>query len=169
MFVSPPLLNCNTCPGSTIYFKVKNPQNASSYFLYEGNDFKPLEQNTTGQFTVVAKPQTTYFLSRKLGECESEKTAVPLKFGDFKIEIPNTFTPNGDGINDVWEIKSLENYPGCTVSIYNRNGSLVYKAPAHNAFNGTRNGQPLPAGTYYYIISLNGDCKTLSGDLSILR
>ncbi|MEJ6981575.1 gliding motility-associated C-terminal domain-containing protein [Pedobacter sp. P351] len=168
--VSPPQLNTiNTCPGSIIYFKVANLENASSYFLYEGNDLKPLEQNTTGQFTVVAKPQTTYFLSRKLGDCESEKIAVPLEFGDFEPDIPNTFTPNADGINDVWEVKSLEKYPGCAVSIYNRNGSLVYKALAYKAFDGTRNGQPLPAGTYYYVISLNGDCKTLSGDLTILR
>ncbi len=36
------------------------------------------------------------------------------------LVVPNTFTPNNDGINDTWDIKYLDNYPNCTVKIYNR-------------------------------------------------
>jgi len=43
-------------------------------------------------------------------------------------EIPNTFTPNSDGINDTWVIKYLSSYPGCTMNIFNRYGVKVYSS-----------------------------------------
>lgn len=84
--------------------------------------------------------------------------------------IPNVFTPNGDGINDRWEIQYLESYPGVTVDIFNRYGSLVYHSLGYSrAWDGTYNGKPLPAGTYYYVINPKNGRKQLTGFVDIVR
>jgi gliding motility-associated-like protein len=86
------------------------------------------------------------------------------------IKIPNAFTPNGDGVNDVWNIQELSSYPQCTVSVYSRYGSLVYQSHGYPVpWDGTMNGNPLPAGTYYYIIDLYTDVPKLSGYVAVLR
>lgn len=86
------------------------------------------------------------------------------------IVIPNTFTPNGDGINDLWNITALQGYPGCTVTIFNRYGAVVYSGTGYpKAWDGTYNGNRLPNGTYYYIIDLKNGKKRLAGPVTILR
>lgn len=86
------------------------------------------------------------------------------------ITIPNTFTPNADGYNDLWAIKYLDAYTNCQVSVYNRNGGLVYQSKGYNtAWNGTSGGKPLPAGVYYYIIDLKDGKQPLSGNVTIIR
>lgn len=83
---------------------------------------------------------------------------------------PNTFTPNGDGINDVWEIKYLDQYPGCMLDIYNTAGQLVHRNTGYTKpWDGTNNGRPLPAGTYYYVIDPKSNRKKLAGYITILR
>jgi gliding motility-associated-like protein len=86
------------------------------------------------------------------------------------IIIPNAFTPNGDGINDTWDIKNLDTYPNCTVEIYNRWGENVYSSIGYGIpWNGTYRGAPLPTGAYYYIINLKNGHKGLSGYVAIIR
>jgi len=86
------------------------------------------------------------------------------------ITIPNTFTPNNDGINDTWAIKELYNYPDITVKIFNRYGmQLFYSQGYGTPWDGTYNGQPLPVGTYYYIIDLKTYSKLRSGPVTIIR
>jgi gliding motility-associated-like protein len=84
--------------------------------------------------------------------------------------IPQGFSPNGDGINDVWEIIDITAYPNTSVIIMNRWGSEVYqRAPYDNTFNGTgSNGKELPDGTYFYILRL-GDGREYSDYLIINR
>jgi gliding motility-associated-like protein len=84
--------------------------------------------------------------------------------------IPNTFTPNGDGINDTWEIKYLNSYPNATVEIFNRFGSKVFFSNGYNkAWDGRFNGGDMPVGTYYYIINPNSGRKPITGYLTIIR
>lgn len=86
------------------------------------------------------------------------------------LAIPNTFTPNGDGINDTWEIKSLENYPNCTVAVYNRWGEKLYSSVGYSIpWDGTYKGIKLPVGAYYYIINLNNGVKAISGWVAIVK
>lgn len=85
-------------------------------------------------------------------------------------KIPNVFTPNGDGINDKWEISYLDSYPGATVQIYNRYGQEVFQSVGYTkAWDGTMNGKPLPAGTYYYIINPKNGRAQMSGFVDIVR
>ncbi|MBE9586924.1 gliding motility-associated C-terminal domain-containing protein [Mucilaginibacter sp. JRF] len=86
------------------------------------------------------------------------------------IIIPNTFTPNGDGINDKWNIPALLAYPNCRIDIFNRYGAPVYHSVGYtDGWDGTMNGSQLPAGVYYYIIQADNTTPRLSGALNILR
>jgi gliding motility-associated-like protein len=83
---------------------------------------------------------------------------------------PNTFTPNGDGINDFWEIKFMSDYPGAVIEVYNTAGSLVYRSVGYSTpWDGKWKGQPLPAGTYYYVLDPKNGRKRISGYVTILR
>lgn len=84
--------------------------------------------------------------------------------------IPNAFSPNGDGIHDRWRIQYLESYPGATVDVYDRYGGLVYSSIEYAVdWDGTRNGKPLPIGTYYYIINPKNGRKIITGSVTIIR
>ncbi len=88
-----------------------------------------------------------------------------------KVIVPNAFSPNGDGINDVWNIEALDAYPGSDLSVFNRYGQAVYHSRGYNKkWNGTYNDKPLPAGTYYFVIDLNNNAlPKLTGWVMILR
>jgi len=84
--------------------------------------------------------------------------------------IPNTFTPNGDGINDLWVIENLNLYPDHRVQVFNRYGQILYDTRNYNKpWDGTSNGKVLPSGTYYYIIDLGGARQTKKGYVTIVR
>jgi gliding motility-associated-like protein len=87
-----------------------------------------------------------------------------------KIVIPSTFTPNNDGINDLWNIEALQTYPEGTIFIYNRNGKQVFKSKGYSQpWDGKYNGSLLPAGTYYYVIDLRNGTQSLSGWVLLVR
>jgi gliding motility-associated-like protein len=72
---------------------------------------------------------------------------------DKVLIIPNVFSPNGDGINDRWEIAGLRSVTDCHVEIFDRWGQSIYNSNGYsNPWDGTRKGKPLPVATYYYII-----------------
>jgi gliding motility-associated-like protein len=86
-------------------------------------------------------------------------------------EVPNAFSPNGDGINDTWRIKNLESYPGASVEVYDRSGQIVFRATGGYMveWNGTHNGKPLPVGTYYYIINPKNGRQLIAGSVTIIK
>lgn len=85
--------------------------------------------------------------------------------------IPNTFSPNGDGINELWEIQYLKEYPNAKVQVFTRGGQLVFEARNGyvNPWNGTKNGQPLPVDTYYYIIKPESGRQPITGYVTIIK
>jgi gliding motility-associated-like protein len=86
------------------------------------------------------------------------------------INAPNAFTPNGDGVNDTWDIKFLDLYANCTVEVLNRyGGSVFYSVGYPIAWNGKRNGTDMPSGAYYYVIKLNNGTKPITGYVAVIR
>jgi len=80
------------------------------------------------------------------------------------IRAINMITPNGDGKNDVLEFEGASKFGQNTLKIYNRWGDLVYQKLNYQLdderFDGTRNGSPLPAANYYYVLSFrSGEIK----------
>ena len=92
------------------------------------------------------------------------------------VVIPNTITPNGDGLNDGFRIDAIEFQPerfkDAELTVFNRWGDVVYsKRPYKNEWQGTnQDGQNLPQATYYYILNLNiADGVVFRGDITILK
>jgi gliding motility-associated-like protein len=89
-----------------------------------------------------------------------------------RLFIPNAFTPNGDGLNDAWNIPGMPLYPDAVVTILNRYGQKIFESANYssNAWNGTFKGAKQPNGVYIYIIQLNDTQKQiLKGTINLIR
>jgi gliding motility-associated-like protein len=112
----------------------------------------------------------SYFLSLANGNCESKRTAVPVTFAEKAVDVPSSFSPNGDGANDIWIIKNIEQYPQAIIKVFNRLGNVVFNSRGYGIpFDGQNNGKILPVGVYYYTIHLATNCKSISGSLMLMR
>ena len=86
------------------------------------------------------------------------------------VELPNVFTPNGDGVNDIFEPLGPVNHVCGTLQVYNRWGNLVHETleGAGISWNGRNfSGEPVPEGTYFYVFT-SGD-EVVKGSVQVLR
>jgi gliding motility-associated-like protein len=84
----------------------------------------------------------------------------------------NVFTPNGDGINDYFEIKNAERFPEMLVEVYSRWGDQLFSTVGYdsgNQWDGTARGKEVPVGTYYYILVPYQGARPISGNVTIIR
>jgi gliding motility-associated-like protein len=84
----------------------------------------------------------------------------------------NQFSPNsGDAINNFLFINCIQDYPNNSIEIYDRYGNQVFEArPYDNTWDGTRNNNDLPKGTYFYVLDLVGDgSEVRKGWIQIIR
>ncbi len=111
--------------------------------------------------------QLDVFSNRGCGSARDEVKVTVFE----TIKVPNTFTPNGDGYNDNWEIDLLADFRDAVVEVYNTAGQLVYRSVGYSKpWDGRRNGKIIPAGTYYYVIDLKVlNAKKLSGYITVLK
>jgi gliding motility-associated-like protein len=84
--------------------------------------------------------------------------------------IPKAFTPNGDLINDEWNIGNIDLYPDARITIYNRWGQSVWRSEQGYAhpWDGKSNGTRLPIDAYHYIIDLHNGSKPEDGSITIV-
>ena len=87
------------------------------------------------------------------------------------INPKNFFTPNeGDDINSTWVIENIRDFPGCQVSIFDQTGNKIFEArPYMDEWDGTHKGNRLPNGVYYFFIKCDGEEKSRSGSITLLR
>ena len=156
--------NVILCPGESTQI------NASGGTSYEwtpadGLDYTnvPNPIATPGQTTVYTVTVTNEFGCKTTGTVEIGVLCDTLI-------IPSGFSPNGDGVNDGFEIVGIEHYPGNKIWIYNRWGNLIFKTHDYsNNWSGQSNvsglyiGKKVPSGTYFYILDLNNKTKPLQG------
>lgn len=91
-----------------------------------------------------------------------------------ELKIPNAFSPNGDGINDVFKVsyKSLVSF---NAVVFNRWGQKLYQwgfSEIEQGWDGTSNGRQVPAGVYFVVIEARGSDGVVykhKGDINILR
>ena len=90
--------------------------------------------------------------------------------------IPDGFSPNGDGVNDVFNIRGLKAYPDNELLIFNRWGDKVFEAkPYGNDWDGASKfgiipgNEKLPIGTYFYILDLGNKGKKMKGYIYLNR
>ena len=86
------------------------------------------------------------------------------------LEIPTAITPNGDQVNDNWEIGNIQYANNVVVEVYNRYGLQVFRSEGYaESWDGTYENNPLPVGTYYYMINVDGGTQLYNGSVTILR
>ena len=143
----------------------------ATYRLYDTQSAPaPLEIEKGGKFKVSITKNRSYYISEVNGTCESPRSEMKVTVGLSALTIPNAITPNGDGINDYWDISGIENYSAAIVKIYNRYGQIVFESRGYpKPFDGSLNGKHLPDGAYYYVINLGTNCSLLSGSITIIR
>lgn len=102
-----------------------------------------------------------------LGNSQTCETII--KF-HYEHKVPSAISPNGDGINDTWQIDFLQKYPNCNISIFNRIGIKIFESKKGYPQNwdGTQGGVLVPVDTYYYVISLGENGIIYKGTLSIV-
>ena len=119
----------------------------------------------------VATPpdNIVYTLHARSAYCGDDTSNVFIRVYQ-RLTIPNTFTPNSDGINDKWDIKNLFTYPECTVMVFDRYGQQVFQSYGYSqSWDGRYHGSLVPQGTYYYLIDLHNGMPALSGWLLVVR
>lgn len=113
----------------------------------------------TASPSAVATPLVTttyYYTYASIDGCVYTDDVIVVVIEE--ITVMNTLTPNGDGINDFWEIKDIENFPAAKVSVFDRWGQRVFNTIGYTSdkrWDGNFLGGSLPSGTYYYTIDLN--------------
>ena len=89
---------------------------------------------------------------------------------DSICDFPTVFTPNGDTDNDFFEIPCLEVYKDNKLTVFNRWGDVVYTQEGYqNDWGGTYKNNPLPAGTYYYVLRIDALKKNYTGFITLVR
>ena len=141
----------------------------SSRLAYSWSPATGLSSSTQLSPSLIAQQDQTYILTAiNEHDCKANDflTVTILK----TLTIPNVFSPNGDGINDRWEIANLADYPDATIQVFNRYGQLVFYSVGYaRPWDGRHNSKPLPIGTYYYVIDRKNGFKTESGSVTLLR
>ena len=114
------------------------------------------------EYSIQLNNDTVFYLEMASSFCNSEREALAINFGECLLEIPNIFTPNGDGINDVFlygnaEGKNLE------TKIFNRWGEKVMEWKGNSGWD----GHGVHDGVYYYLIKADGE--VFRGTVTLVR
>jgi gliding motility-associated-like protein len=122
--------------------------------------------------TPIATPTatTTYTVVGTLNAgCSGEgEITITVTESDLIIKPPAAFSPNGDTFNDFWVIEGIEEFPACTMNVFDGRGRRVYQKTGYaNDWDGTYQGKPVPSGTYYYVFGCSE--KSVSGSVLIFR
>jgi gliding motility-associated-like protein len=119
-------------------------------------------------------PTEDIYVTETINGCES----FPKRILVYDIEntfSTSAFTPNDDNVNDLWILEGLDSrYPYNVVTIYNRWGEVVFESEKgkyeQNSWDGKKNGQALPTGSYYYIVNCNDVKGTkMEGTVTIIK
>ena len=127
----------------------------------------PVLDSESARTTANPEEATTYIVSiSDINGCIITDSLEVLLANDpvESVRRINLISPNGDGMNDVLEFKGVQKFGPNKLVVYNRWGSLVYQKLNYQLdderFDGTKNGNRLPAGNYYYVLSFTtGDVK----------
>jgi len=145
------------------------------YAIDPANGQGPVQTNATGEFTTSPlQSDTTVYVVLRKGDCSSAAVAVNIKvLVTRELIVPNAFTPNSDGHNDLFRVKNPQLVHTFSMSIFDRWGVLVYEtADPYQGWDGNRNGNPATAGTYVWTIrytDILGKTQSRSGTLILVR
>lgn len=124
------------------------------------NSFGPYQDETL--FEYVTPGLHTVYIKDK-NNCGIAQMDVSV------IGYPKFFTPNGDGINDTWQVDGVSSQPNSNIYIYDKFGKLLIKIGAkERGWDGFYNGKLLPSSDYWYMVQLD-DGRIHKGHFSLIR
>lgn len=155
--------------GTVIRFSPTVNDSVLFTFRWEPSGTGLSHPDTLRPMLLVLQTQTFILTATGPGNCTAMDT-MQVKLLN-PLTVTNAFSPNGDGINDVWMVPGLADYAQASVQIFDRYGRVVFNTTGYTKpWDGRLNGSPLPSGTYYYIINTKTDfVKPFSGSVTILR
>tara|TARA_R110001592_G_scaffold304246_1_gene576708 strand:- start:44 stop:1372 length:1329 start_codon:yes stop_codon:yes gene_type:complete len=166
--ISPPFFSLKNdtiiCIGEEITLDATTTNATYLWQNYSKNSF--FNVTNSGEYIVevtVDSCITTYSINVLIENCD-----------EVKLVIPNVFTPNNDGFNELFTPTISKNIIFMNTSIYNRWGQLIFDSNFLNiGWNGkTTTGDEVPEGTYYWVINysdINGNKEKIKGYLTLLR
>ncbi|MBL0201121.1 MAG: PKD domain-containing protein [Chitinophagaceae bacterium] len=122
--------------------------------------------------TALPAVNTTYILQAEDVNTHCKATDAVFVKAVTEVYIPNAFTPDGNSLNDKWEIPSLAQYPQAVVTLFNRYGQKIFETNnyVNNMWDGTFKGAKQPGGSYVYFIKLNDNRnQVFQGLVTIIR
>jgi gliding motility-associated-like protein len=142
-----------------------------SVIAYVQGSYDSVKWSTGAKSTsIVIKTKGSYWVRAYVGGCYSTKSfnIQVNKYGSGPV-IMTLFTPNGDGMNDRWEILNLLSVGPCEATVYSRSGDKVFSNSVYgNEWDGTYKGKALANDTYYYFVRCY-DNTLLQGTVNILK
>lgn len=146
------------CPGKTLALTAET---TNATYLWQNN-------STSSDFTVTT--DGTYWIEITVNNCSTTDSIIVLKEEcEHVLELPNVFTPNNDGINDLFIPVKSEGIGSMNTSIYNRWGNKIF---ATQNLRIEWDGQNFTAGLYYWIVEYtdsNGEQYTQTGYVTLLK
>lgn len=175
---TPPLAKFSTaedviCSGECV--RISNESSASINATYEWT----FDGATPSSHSGVTPPDIcyeldgTYSILLIVSDTGGIDTAVTSITVNYCIDIPNAFSPNSDGLNDVFHVISSGAFSNVDLKIYNRWGQLIFEsAGVNNGWDGTFKGIPANVGVYVYTVTVrlaNGETFIKNGNVTLLR
>ena len=164
--------NSPVCKDSSIYLN-SNIIDGSTHSWTGPNSYVSSSPSAT-IVSASALNAGIYSLIITANNCNSLPSNINVLINDCqKLDffIPEAFSPNGDGINDVFFIRGLNKYSKSSIEIYNRWGEIIFSAnPYLNNWNGTSTlglkiGNTLPVSTYFYLLNLGDNSPIIRGSI----
>lgn len=143
----------------------------STTYSYNWSPGTALTDSTISNPVASPEDSMTFYLEviNEYG-CVNHDSIRVIVLPDDRIFIPNTFTPNGDGKNDTWVIRTLESYPQASLEIFNRWGMTLHRQSGTvKPWDGNSNGHAMPTGAYFYLLKLAPDAEPISGSVNIVK
>jgi gliding motility-associated-like protein len=166
--------NSPLCPGDSIYLTAQTVAGAT--YSWTGPEFYSSSMQNPVILSASVTELGTYSLTVLRNGCPSLVSTTIIGWSNCTdttdFNIPEGFSPNGDGINDLFVIRGIDNYQSNTFVIFNRWGVEVFSAKNYqNTWDGKSTkgvkvgGDELPVGTYFYILHLNTDSPAIKGTI----
>ena len=147
--------------------------NAPGATAYSWADAKGIANGqSTAKLTVKPTERTVYTVKATSTAGCSDVKQIIIEVGSEYSDVVanNIITPNGDGVNDVWVIENIEQYPNATVKVFDIAGRLVFNQKCYdNKWNGYYNGAVLNEGAYYYVIDFGTDLYKAKGYVTVIN
>jgi gliding motility-associated-like protein len=158
-----------------VQFLDNSQGNVSEWFWDFGDGSNSLNQNPNHEYKLPGEYQVTLNIATFQG-CIHSLTQTIFVDSELTFYIPNVFSPNGDNLNDVFQIFPFGQFSNYQISIFDRWGGLIFQSSNINSHWSGKypDGKEAPTGVYAYLIEwtpvkLNAKKEVLSGDVLILR